>query len=74
MMFLSGVWFSLDNSPWYMQTLAQCLPLTHLVDAARRVMLEGAGIAQIWPQIAVLAAMTLVLLAIGSCAFRWHRN
>jgi len=74
MMFLSGVWFSLDNSPWYMQTLAQCLPLTHLVDAARLVMLEGAGIADIWPHLAVLIAMTLVLMAIGAVTFRWHKN
>lgn len=74
MMFLSGVWFSLDNSPWYMQTLAQCLPLTHLVDAARKVMLEGAGITEIWPELAVLIAMTLILMAIGAVAFRWHKH
>lgn len=74
MMFLSGVWFSLDNSPWYMQTLAQCLPLTHLVDAARKIMLEGASIADIWLHLVVLASMTLVLMAIGALAFRWHKN
>jgi ABC-type multidrug transport system permease subunit len=74
MMFLSGVWFSLDNSPWYMQTLAQFLPLTHLVDAARKIMLEGAGITDIWSQLTALTAMTLVLMAIGALTFRWHKN
>lgn len=74
MMFLSGVWFSLDNAPWYMQALAQCLPLTHLVAAARKIMLEGAGIADIWLHLIVLASMTLVLMAIGALAFRWHKN
>jgi ABC-type multidrug transport system permease subunit len=74
MMFLSGVWFSLDNAPWYMQTLAQCLPLTHLVDAARKIMLEGASITDIWLHLVVLTSMTLVLMAIGALAFRWHKN
>lgn len=74
MMFLSGVWFSLDNSPWYMQALAKWLPLTHLVDAARKIMLEGAGFTEVWPQLAALIAMTLVLMAIGAFAFRWHKT
>jgi len=74
MMFLSGVWFSLDNSPWYLQKLAQCMPLTHLVDGARKVMLEGAGVADIWPQMMILLATTVVFMCIGAASFRWHRQ
>lgn len=74
MMFLSGVWFSLDNSPWYMQALAQCLPLTHLVDGARKVMLEGASVADIWPQVAILLVMTVIFMGIGAVTFRWHKR
>jgi len=74
MMFLSGVWFSLDNSPHYMQALAQCLPLTHMVDAARKVMLEGAGLADIWYHLITLIVMTVLLMAVGALAFRWHKN
>jgi ABC-2 type transport system permease protein len=73
MMFLSGVWFSLDNSPHYMQMLAQCLPLTHLVDAARKVMLEGASLADIWSHLITLIMMTIVLMAVGAFTFRWHK-
>jgi len=74
MMFLSGVWFSLDNSPQYMQTLAQCFPLTHMVDAARKVMLEGAGVADIWSHLVTLIVMTVVLMAVGALSFRWHKT
>jgi len=42
MMFLSGVWLSLDSAHPYLQTAAQFLPLTHLVQGMREVMLDGA--------------------------------
>lgn len=74
MMFLSGVWFSLDDAPSYMQLLANCLPLTHLVAAAREIMLEGAGIAQIADHLAVLLGMTACFMGIASLSFKWSKN
>jgi ABC-type multidrug transport system permease subunit len=71
MMMLSGVWFSLAGlNPW-IQKLAQIFPLTHVLEAARAVMLDGAGLAAIAPHLLVLAAMSAVFLAIGAATFRW---
>jgi ABC-2 type transport system permease protein len=72
MMLLSGVFFSLEGSPQWLQSFAQLLPLTQMLTAAREVMIDGAGIAQILPQLGVLTVMTAAFLAIGSAMFRWR--
>lgn len=71
MMLLSGVWFSLEGSPEWIITFAKLLPLTHVVEAARAIMLDGAGLAEIGLQLITLAIMTLLFLFIGVKLFRW---
>lgn len=73
MTFLSGIWFSLDETPAAMQTFAQFLPLTHLVEAARAIMLEGAGLVAVLPHLATLLLITIACLALAARLFRWHR-
>ena len=53
--------------------IARFLPLTHLVDAARAIIPEIAGLAGITPNLAILAVMTAVFLTIGSVIFRWGK-
>jgi ABC-2 type transport system permease protein len=72
MMMLSGVWFSLEGSPQWIQMVAKIFPLTHVLDAARAVMIDGAGMSQIAPQLAYLAVTTLVFIAVGAWSFRWR--
>ena len=72
MMFLSGVWFSLDGAPTWVQWLARAFPLTHINDAARAVMTDGASIVEIAPQLLTLAVITLALLGAGAALFRWE--
>ncbi len=72
MMLLSGVWFSLEGTNPVVQKIAQFLPLTHIVDGARAIMTEGAGLADIAPHLVVLTLMTAVFLSIGSFIFRWE--
>ena len=74
MMFLSGLWFSLDAAPAPVRLLSQLMPLTHVVDAARAVMLDGAGLRDILGDIAVLALMTVVLMALAARSFRWQKE
>ncbi len=71
MMILSGVWFSLEGAPEAVQWFAQLFPLTHLVSAARAVMLDGAGFADVSVQLGVMTAMSLVFLAAAAALFRW---
>ena len=72
MMVLSGIWFSLEGSPRWVQWAAHIFPLTHLLDAARAVMLDGAGVAQIAPHLLYLGSTALVFLAFGAWSFRWR--
>lgn len=71
MMILSGVWFSLEGTNEVTQSLAQVFPLTHLVAAARRIMIDGAGLADVGFEIALLSGLTLVLLLASARLFRW---
>jgi ABC-2 type transport system permease protein len=72
MMLLSGVWFSLEGSPRWVQWVAGIFPLTHVLGAARAVMIDGAGITDIVPDLVYLAGTALVFLAFGAWSFRWR--
>ena len=72
MMFLSGVWFSLEGTNPLVQKFAQIFPLTHMITAARSVMFDGATLAGVAPELLVMAAMSAVFLAVGALLFRWE--
>lgn len=72
MMFLSGIWFSLDDTPLFMQQLANLLPLTHLVAAARDIMLQGAGLMDVAHHLLALFITSLVSLVLAAVFFRWN--
>lgn len=72
MIILSGVFFSLEGTPELLQTISRFLPLTHFVDGARAIMLDGAGIIEVLPNMAALAAMALGFLGVSAFLFRWE--
>lgn len=72
MMFLSGIWFSLEGAHPLMQKFALLLPLTHVTEAARKVMIDGAGLVEISDHLLVLGLSSIVLLVIGARIFRWE--
>ncbi len=72
MMLLSGVWFSLEGTNPVVRKIALFLPLTHVVDGARAIMTEGAGLAEIAPHLLILAVMGAFFLVIGSLIFKWE--
>jgi ABC-type multidrug transport system permease subunit len=74
MMVMSGVFFSLDGAPRLLQIVADLFPLTHLLEAARAVMLDGAGPAQISYHLLVLAGMSVLFLGLGAGMFRWRQD
>lgn len=74
MMLLSEVWFSLDGAPQWMQNLSHYMPLTHMVTAARKVMLEGATLADISLHLSILGSMSIICLIIASFMFRWSKS
>jgi ABC-2 type transport system permease protein len=72
MWIFSGVFFSASNFPAVIQPVVQALPLTALVNGLRAIMLQGASLAGVWPQLAVLAGFFVVCLSIALRIFRWQ--
>ncbi len=72
MMFLSGVWFSLEGLHPWIQKLALIFPLTHITQAARGIMIDGADLYAVLPNLLALLVMSIVFLLIGVLMFRWE--
>jgi ABC-2 type transport system permease protein len=72
MMFLSGIFFSFDFLPGFLQTVARFLPLTYLGDALRQVMVNGTQVAPLGADLAILAGWLVVCLGISARSFRWE--
>jgi ABC-2 type transport system permease protein len=70
MMFLSGVFFPVQQMPWYMQDISKALPLTYAADALRKVMVLGADIPAISTELIVLIVFGVVMTAIAVPVFR----
>jgi ABC-2 type transport system permease protein len=70
MMFLSGVFFPIQQMPWYMQDISRVLPLTYAAQALRKVMVLGAGIPAISTELTVLMVFGVVMTAIAVPVFR----
>jgi ABC-2 type transport system permease protein len=68
--FLSGYVFPMDSMPVFFQYLGQLVPATWLIDAARGVILRGAGRADFWQHAVVLWGMALASLTVSSLRFR----
>ena len=67
---LSGFMFPFAGMPRVVQWLAEVLPLTHFLRLIRGVMLRGAGLAELWPEVAALLAFTGVMMAAAILRFR----
>lgn len=72
MTFLSGVWFSLEGVHPFLQQCARFAPLTHMIDAARAIMIDGAGLLEVSGHLLALTVMSLGFMAVGAWMFRWE--
>ena len=72
MTFLSGVWFSLEGVHPFLQRCAQLAPLTHIIDAARAIILDGASLSDVSGHLLALTVMSLGFMAVGAWLFRWE--
>jgi ABC-type multidrug transport system permease subunit len=71
LMLLSGVYFSLDGAPAWLQRMAELLPLTPLLQVLRAIFNDGAALASQSKGIAIVAVWTCVLFALATRRFRW---
>jgi ABC-2 type transport system permease protein len=72
MWIVSGVFFSSQRFPEFLQPIIKALPLTAVIDGLRANMLQGAGLVQVAPQLAILGAWLLVCFIVALKIFRWR--
>ena len=62
---LSGFMFPYAGMPWPAQWLAEILPMTHFVRLIRGIMLRGAGLRDLWPELAALGVFIVIMMTIA---------
>ncbi len=72
MWMLSGTFFSYARFPDAMQPFVRALPLTAVNDALRAVMIDGAGLATVARDAAVVGVWGVVSIAVALRIFRWQ--
>ncbi|MGO9012738.1 MAG: ABC transporter permease [Bryobacteraceae bacterium] len=72
MWIVSGVFFSAQRFPEFVQPIIKGLPLTAAIDALRMNMLQGTSLAQLTPQMGVLAGWLIVCFGLALKLFRWR--
>jgi ABC-2 type transport system permease protein len=70
--FFSGFIFPRETMPWIFYAISTVLPLTYFVELMRGIVLRGAGMAEFWRHLLVLALMGTTLFAL--CALRFQRK
>lgn len=69
---LSGFAFPIRNMPEPVQWLSLLNPLRYYMEIVRGVFLKGSGVADLWPQLAALAAMGVAIVVLS--ARRFHKR
>ncbi len=72
LMFLSGIFFAIDQMPEGLQMVARVVPLTYLGDALRQTMVDGTAFSPLWVCAGVLAAWLVGCFAVAARFFRWQ--
>jgi ABC-2 type transport system permease protein len=67
---LSGFMFPFGGLPRAVQWLAEVLPLTHFLRLIRGVMLRGAGVVELWPDVLALVGFTAAMMTVAILRFR----
>jgi len=66
-----GMLFPVDILPAWLQVVAHLNPVTYALDAMRAALLDGTGIAAIFPQLLLLLAFAAVLIPFSTLVFSW---
>jgi ABC-2 type transport system permease protein len=67
---LSGYIFPLSSLPAPVRVFAQILPATHFIAISRGIIIRGASFVDLWPDVAALVALALILVGGSTRAFR----
>lgn len=70
---LGGLFFPVATLPVVLKQLAYVLPLTYANFALQGVMLKGFGLADIWPDLAVLVGFAALMVVVAALSLRQDR-
>jgi ABC-2 type transport system permease protein len=58
---LCGVFWPVQSVPEFLRQISYILPLTYASDALREIMVKGAGLSQVLPDLLILGALSVIL-------------
>ena len=67
---VSGVYYSVDILPGFMQALAVISPATYALEGIRDAILEGASVGDLWSELWVLALIGVISVPLGLAIFK----
>src|SRR5580700_5998524 len=68
--FLSGYIFPQNGLPFVLRWIGRVLPATHMIEIMRGVVLREAGPMELWPNVAALVAISVVMVAMSVRNFK----
>jgi ABC-2 type transport system permease protein len=72
MMFLSGIFFPMENAPTWIQPIVKAMPLTYLANALRDVFIKGTSLWFVRWDIVVLLVTATIFMVLSVRMFRWE--
>ena len=69
---LSGIFFSPERFPDFMQPIIQALPLTQLNETLREVMLQGSTLQEVAWRLCILAAWAIISFTLALRWLKWR--
>jgi ABC-2 type transport system permease protein len=70
--FISGVFYDVENAPRFMRDIAEVLPLTHVIDGLSAALVTGASLTDRAGDLAVIAAWGIAGTFLAVRGFRWE--
>ncbi len=71
MLVISGVFYDDEGAPGFIATLAELMPLKHLIDGLSGAMVDGEGLVANWPALLALAVWGALGAALAVRGFSW---
>ena len=70
--FISGVFYDVDNAPQFLRDLAEALPLVHVIEGLSGAMVDGTGVAAHLSDLAVIGVWAALGIALAVRGFSWE--
>jgi ABC-2 type transport system permease protein len=67
---LGGFMFPFEGMPRWAQWIGEVIPLTHFLRIARGIVLRGAGLVEVWPDVWPLLVFSVVTIGAATARFR----